>query len=85
MNCMGSSYGSRQRGSRSSKSQPIHKSEDISTSSKEEHDMQICIVDPLPTLTLPLQIDDSKKPIPIPMPRSCQLSNINLLSLYNIN
>ncbi|XP_023751851.1 single myb histone 1 isoform X1 [Lactuca sativa] len=69
MNCMGSSYGSRQRGSRSSKSQPIHKSEDISTSSKEEHDMQICIVDPLPTLTLPLQIDDSKKPIPIPMPR----------------
>ncbi|CAI9272466.1 unnamed protein product [Lactuca saligna] len=63
MNCMGSSYGSRQRGSRPAKSQPIHKSEDISTSSKEEDGMQICIVDPLPTLALPLQIHDSKKPM----------------------
>ncbi|KAI3495838.1 hypothetical protein L1887_38184 [Cichorium endivia] len=58
MNFKGSGYGSRQR-SRSAKSQPIYKPE-------EEHDMQISIVNPLPTLSPPLQNDASKMPMANP-------------------
>lgn len=71
MNFMGSGYGSRQR-TRSAKSQPIHKSE-------EEHDMQICIVNPLPTLSPPLQIDDSKMPMKNPRLDSLILDTITNL------
>ena len=72
---MGSGYGSRQR-SRPPKSQPVHKPESISTSSKEEHNALISIPDPLPILALPVQIGDSKKPMPIQ--RSSQFLVITL-------
>ncbi|KVI08924.1 telomere repeat-binding factor 1-like [Cynara cardunculus var. scolymus] len=65
LNLMASGYGSRQRARPGkSKTQSIHKLENISTASKEDHDMKVCIPDPSTTLAARLQIGSSNMSMP---------------------
>lgn len=66
-------YGSRQRVMPGkSKKLIIHKPVKVSTPPKEQNDMEICVPDPPTTLARPLQSGSSKRPIPMPLPRSYQ-------------